>query len=141
MARRTSRRRTSRKLGTGSRFSALVRKLEARGGVSNPRALAAAIGRRKYGSRRFQQLAAAGRRRASLRRNGFSPAHRSEADFRWQMDAALRDLGLLRGDPVQGLRQAQIAIVYANILDDGHALALSHKYAKNFETQLRKALR
>jgi hypothetical protein len=46
-----------------------VRKLEARGGVSDPRALAATIGRRKFGSRRFQQLAAAGRRRASLRRN------------------------------------------------------------------------
>lgn len=79
MTRRTSRRRTlrrrptSRKLGSGSRFSALVRKLEARGGVSDPRALAAAIGRRKYGSRRFQQLATAGRRRASLRRNGDIP--------------------------------------------------------------------
>ena len=69
MARRTSRRRTSRKLGTGSRFSALVRKLSARGDIADPRALAAAIGRRKYGSRRFQQLAASGRRRSSLRRN------------------------------------------------------------------------
>lgn len=69
--RRTSRRRTSRKLGSGSRFAALVRKLEARGDVADPRALAASIGRRKYGSRRFQQLAAAGRRRSSLRRNGF----------------------------------------------------------------------
>lgn len=73
MARRTSRRRTSRKLGTGSRFSALVRKLSARGDIADPRALAAAIGRRKYGSRRFQQLAAAGRRRSSLRRNGDIP--------------------------------------------------------------------
>lgn len=67
--RRTSRRRTSRKPSSGSRFAALVRKLEARGDVADPRALAAAIGRRKYGSKRFQQLAAAGRRRGSLRRN------------------------------------------------------------------------
>ena len=50
------------KLGTGERFRRLVRQLAARG-VRNPRALAAYIGREKYGKRRFQQLAAAGRRR------------------------------------------------------------------------------
>jgi hypothetical protein len=69
MTRRTSRRRTSRKIGSGSRFAALVHKLQARGDIADPRALAAAIGRRKFGSKRFQQLAAAGRRRSSLRRN------------------------------------------------------------------------
>jgi len=50
------------KLGSGKRFTALKRKL-ARRGVKNPGALAAWIGRRKYGKRRFQKLAAAGRKR------------------------------------------------------------------------------
>src|SRR3990170_3694079 len=67
--RRASGRRTSRKLGSGSRFAALVRKLEARGDIADPRALAASIGRRKYGRKGFAKLAAAGRRRSSLRRN------------------------------------------------------------------------
>jgi hypothetical protein len=50
------------RLGSGKRFAALKRKL-ARRGVRNPAALAAYIGRKKYGKRRFQRLAAAGRRR------------------------------------------------------------------------------
>jgi hypothetical protein len=50
------------RLGSGKQFAALKRKL-ARRGVKNPGALAAWIGRRKYGKRRFQKLAAAGRRR------------------------------------------------------------------------------
>lgn len=69
------------KLGTGERFAALVSKLRKRkpkttrgrkaaasrpggGKVKNPRALAAWIGRRKYGKGRFQKLAAAGRKAA-----------------------------------------------------------------------------
>lgn len=49
------------RLGSGGRFRALTRK-----GMS--RALAAYIGRRKYGKARFQRLASAGRRRASRSR-------------------------------------------------------------------------
>jgi len=55
------------KLGTGERFRRLVRQLAARG-MRNPRALAAWIGRRKYGRKRFQQLAAAGRRRKARKK-------------------------------------------------------------------------
>jgi len=54
------------KLGTGKRFAALKKKLGARKGkkkVSDPAAVAAAIGRAKYGKKRFQQLAAKGRKR------------------------------------------------------------------------------
>lgn len=47
----------------GSRFRNLARALRARG-VRNPEALAAWIGRRKYGAERFARMAAAGRRRA-----------------------------------------------------------------------------
>jgi len=52
------------------RFAKLVRKLAARRGkrkVTDPAALAAWIGRKKYGTQRFQQMAAAGRRKKSRR--------------------------------------------------------------------------
>jgi len=54
-------------LGSGQRFAALKARLAARG-AQNPAALAAFIGRRKYGKQRFQALAAAGRRRHRSRR-------------------------------------------------------------------------
>lgn len=45
------------KLGTGARFAALKAKLAAKG-ADNPDALAASIGRKKYGKSRFGKLAA-----------------------------------------------------------------------------------
>jgi hypothetical protein len=53
------------KLGSGRRFRALESKLAARRSVKNPAALAAAIGRKKYGGKRMAQLAARGRERAA----------------------------------------------------------------------------
>jgi len=50
------------RLGSGGRFKALTRKLS-RKGVKNPKALAAWIGRKKYGAKRMAKWAAAGRRR------------------------------------------------------------------------------
>lgn len=52
------------KLGSGKRFSALEKKLKARGDVRDPAALAAWIGTKRYGKKKFQKMAAAGRRRA-----------------------------------------------------------------------------
>lgn len=52
---------TKARLGSGKRFASLKNKL-ARKGVRNPAAVAAAIGRKKYGKKRFQKLAAKGRR-------------------------------------------------------------------------------
>ena len=52
------------KLGSGKRFQALENKLEKKGAKS-PGALAAYIGRKKYGKGKFQSLAAKGRHRAS----------------------------------------------------------------------------
>lgn len=49
--------------GEGSRFAALAASAKA-GGARNPGAVAAAAGRRKYGKKRFQAMAAAGKRRA-----------------------------------------------------------------------------
>ncbi len=51
-------------LGSGERFRQLSRKLAARG-ATNPDALAAWIGRQKYGKEKFQKLAAKGRRKGS----------------------------------------------------------------------------
>jgi hypothetical protein len=48
------------KLGTGERFKRLTKKLEKKG-AKNPKALAAWIGRKKYGKKKFQQLAARGK--------------------------------------------------------------------------------
>tara|TARA_R100000773_G_C4165411_1_gene81400 strand:- start:31 stop:198 length:168 start_codon:yes stop_codon:yes gene_type:complete len=50
------------KLGSGKRFKQLTAKLRKKG-VKNPKALAAYIGRKKYGKKKFQQLAAKGRRK------------------------------------------------------------------------------
>lgn len=49
-------------LGSGARFAALKNKLADRPGVTDPGALAAYIGRKKYGANRFAQLAAKGRK-------------------------------------------------------------------------------
>lgn len=56
-----NRRASKAPLGSGARFKALQSKLSGQKGVTNPGALAAAIGRRKYGKSRYQQLAARGR--------------------------------------------------------------------------------
>lgn len=49
-------------LGSGQRFAALKNKLAKQPGVTNPGALAASIGRKKYGASRFAALAAKGRK-------------------------------------------------------------------------------
>jgi hypothetical protein len=43
-------------LGGGGRFAALEGKLAAKPGIKNPGALAASIGRKKYGKAKFQNL-------------------------------------------------------------------------------------
>lgn len=48
-------------LGSGERFAALKEKLDDRPGVADPGALAASIGRKKYGKSRFQKLAVRGK--------------------------------------------------------------------------------
>lgn len=51
------------KLGTGARFAACVHSVASRGDAYDPRAVCASQGRKKYGKKRFQKMAAAGRRR------------------------------------------------------------------------------
>jgi hypothetical protein len=50
------------KPGGGKRFAAVAKSARL-GGATNPKAVAAAIGREKYGKKRFQQMAAQGRKR------------------------------------------------------------------------------
>lgn len=55
--------------GGGGRFQAMVEALQSEGkGADRAKAIAAGAGRRKYGKRRFQKMAARGRRRAARRR-------------------------------------------------------------------------
>lgn len=51
------------RLGSGARFAALKSKLASRPGVTDPGALAASIGRKKYGAGKMEKMAAAGRKR------------------------------------------------------------------------------
>jgi hypothetical protein len=53
----------SMKVGGGGRFEKLSKDL-AKKGVRDPKALAASIGRKKYGAKKFQTMAAKGRKRA-----------------------------------------------------------------------------
>lgn len=52
----------SMKLGGGGRFAKLEKSLK--GKVENPAAVAAAIGRKKYGAEKMAAMAAKGRKRA-----------------------------------------------------------------------------
>jgi hypothetical protein len=49
------------KVGSGKRFEALTEQLSHKKGIRNPKAVAAAIGRRKYGAKRMASMAAKGR--------------------------------------------------------------------------------
>lgn len=54
------------KLGSGERFAALKGKLSHEKGVTNPGALAAAIGRKKYGGKKMAKMSAAGRKHMAI---------------------------------------------------------------------------
>lgn len=54
----------SMKLGGGGRFEKLEGELSHEKGVKNPGAIAASIGRKKYGAGKMASMAAKGRKRA-----------------------------------------------------------------------------
>lgn len=49
------------KLGTGTRFKKLTAELAKKPGVTDPAALAAAIGRKKFGAAKFRKIANGGK--------------------------------------------------------------------------------
>jgi hypothetical protein len=51
------------KLGSGKRFENLEKSIASKGKVDNPTAVAAAIGRKKYGATKMAKMSAAGRKR------------------------------------------------------------------------------
>ncbi len=53
------------KLGSGKRFEKLEKSIAAKGDVENPAAVAASIGRKKYGDKKMAKLSAAARKRKS----------------------------------------------------------------------------
>jgi len=57
----------SMRLGGGGRFAKLKKKLGKKG-VKNPAALAAHIGRKKYGKKKMASMSAKGRKRSSSRK-------------------------------------------------------------------------
>lgn len=63
-------------LGQGGRFAALKAALAKRGGVSNPGAVAASIGRKKYGPKKFAKMAGKGREGSGKEEKGESAAAR-----------------------------------------------------------------
>ncbi len=62
-----ARKKKSMKLGGGGRFAAIAAKAKA-AGASDPNAVAAAIGIKKYGKKRMSAMAVAGRKRASRKK-------------------------------------------------------------------------
>lgn len=51
------------KLGTGKRFDILTEEIAKKGGVKNPAAVAASIGRKKLGTKKMAAMAAKGRKK------------------------------------------------------------------------------
>lgn len=51
------------KLGSGMRFKSLKKALSHKKGIYSPGGLAAKIGRKKYGKKRFQKLAVMGKKK------------------------------------------------------------------------------
>lgn len=51
------------KLGSGARFAALEKSIAEKGKVSDPAAVAASIGRKKYGKEKFQKLSVKGKKK------------------------------------------------------------------------------
>ncbi len=57
----------SMKLGGGGRFAALEGKLAGKPGIKDPGAVAAAIGRKKYGAKKMTAMAEKGKARAEAK--------------------------------------------------------------------------
>lgn len=53
------------KLGSGERFKKLEKSIAGKGKVDNPAAVAAAIGRKKYGATKMAKMSTAGRKKSA----------------------------------------------------------------------------
>lgn len=60
----------SMQAGGGGAFQKLTKKLAGKPGIKDPKALAASMGRKKYGKGQFQEMAAKGKERATAEKGG-----------------------------------------------------------------------
>jgi hypothetical protein len=92
------------KLGSGERFAALKKKVAA-GGARNPGAVAASIGRKKYGAVKMANMSAAGRRSA----HGSGPFSASEQKQGYKVMYGASDLHAMEVDTMQGVEGYTLA--------------------------------
>jgi hypothetical protein len=97
------------KLGTGARFQALKGKLAAKG-ASNPGALAAFIGRKKFGKQRFTKLASTARKR----KGGPAVASRTSELFRLH---PLEECRIMRGKEGREYASGRFVEAYAAVFN------------------------
>lgn len=89
------------KLGTGKRFSQLSSKLSKQG-ATNPGALAAYIGRQKFGAKKFGKLSAHGKAFGGLGNTTFGPGNKKTGNLgTTKMGSGLKKTGSL-GNTVTG---------------------------------------
>jgi hypothetical protein len=91
------RKRKGKNPAAGDAFKRCVRKVAAKGSAYDPKAVCAVAGRKKYGAKKFQAMAAAGKKKKARarRRNPLS---------RFQQETKISDLGYKRGLKVKGHR-------------------------------------
>ena len=63
MAKKKSTTKKQPEVGSGKRFEKVKKEIEKKDDVKDPAAVAAAIGRKKYGAKRMAELAVAGRKK------------------------------------------------------------------------------
>jgi hypothetical protein len=63
-------------------FAKVKAKIAAKGGVSNPGAVAAAIGRKKYGAKKFQKAAAQGKKMKDMKPIQSAARRRTEGSIK-----------------------------------------------------------
>ncbi len=90
------------RLGSGARFAALENKLSGKG-VKNPGALAAFIGRKKLGKKKFNKLSAIGARRAS-RKTHPNNTHTNKSTTPHGGDKPMRSSGTTMQHPPKAYR-------------------------------------
>lgn len=76
-------------LGSGGRFAKCVKSVEARGGAYDPRAVCASAGIKKYGKRKMEAMARAGRKRAKKA----NPKKRRNSLYEVKVPASSHDPG------------------------------------------------
>ena len=76
------------KLGSGKRFANLTKKLQGKKGVYDPAGLAASIGRKKFGAKKMQAMASAGKKKRSEKTKSNEKGYKVKVKFRGKKKVA-----------------------------------------------------